>query len=74
MADNVRPSTRTSSNAGDPNDRYSRMANYASGIGITAILVGLASVALKRRFGNQIVINISWALFIAMLLHAPSWL
>lgn len=52
----------------------SRMANYASGIGITAILVGLASASLKRRFGNQIVINISWALFIAMLLHAPSWL
>ena len=52
----------------------SRMANYASGIGITAILVGLASSALKRRFGNQVVITMSWALFIAMLLHAPSWI
>ena len=52
----------------------SRMANYYSGIGIAAILVGLASAALKRRFGNQVVISISWALFIAMLLHAPSWM
>jgi len=52
----------------------SRQANYASGIGITAILAGLASAALKRRFGNQIIIKLSWALFIAMLLHAPSWI
>lgn len=49
----------------------SRMANYASGIGVTAILVGLAAAALKRRFGNRVAISTSWSLFVAMLLHAP---
>jgi len=50
-----------------------KMASYASGIGVTAILTGLAAAALKRRFGSKVIIRVTWALFIAMLLHAPFW-
>ena len=50
------------------------MANYISGVGVIAILAGLAAAALKRRIGDSITIRMSWALFAAMLLHAPFWL
>lgn len=50
------------------------MANYVSGIGVTAILAGLAAAALKRRFGAEIIVRVSWALFVAMLMHAPFWI
>ncbi len=50
-----------------------KMASYASGVGVAAILTGLAAAALKRRFGNEVIIRVTWALFVAMLLHAPFW-
>lgn len=50
------------------------MTNYASATGVAAILSGLAITALKRRFGNIIISGVSWALFVAMLLHAPLWM
>ena len=51
----------------------SKMANYFFGIGATAILLGLTMAALKRRISNSFPINIAWAFFVAMLLHAPFW-
>lgn len=51
-----------------------KMASYATATSITAILTGLAASALLRRYGNGIIMRVSWALFIAMLLHAPFWI
>ncbi|MEE9454557.1 MAG: O-antigen ligase family protein [Paracoccaceae bacterium] len=47
------------------------MANYYSGIGVVALLLGLAMAALRRRIGDRFLTNIAWAFFVAMLLHAP---
>jgi len=51
-----------------------KMSSYAIGTSVTAILAGLAAAAQKRRFGDKIIVSISWALFVAMLLHAPFWI
>lgn len=50
-----------------------KMANYFLGITATAILLGLAAAALRRRIGERFTTMVAWALFLAMLLHAPSW-
>lgn len=50
-----------------------KMANYYSGIGATALLLGLAMTALRRRIGDNFLVNIACAFFVAMLLHAPFW-
>lgn len=50
-----------------------KMANYFLGITTITILLGLAAAALKRRFGDKFTTLVAWALFLAMLLHAPSW-
>jgi len=51
-----------------------KMASYFLGIAFTAILLGLAAAALRRRIGDTFIAFVAWALFLAMLLHAPSWL
>ncbi|MCF6285108.1 MAG: O-antigen ligase family protein, partial [Candidatus Hydrogenedentes bacterium] len=51
-----------------------KMASYATGTSIAAILAGLAASALLRRYGDGIIMRVSWALFLAMLLHAPFWI
>jgi len=48
-----------------------KAATHVAGTGLLALSVGLASVALKERFGDQFSVSISWALFGAMLLHIP---
>ncbi|PCJ77000.1 MAG: hypothetical protein COA53_01980 [Rhodobacteraceae bacterium] len=51
-----------------------KMASYATGTSIAAILTGLAASALLRRYGDGILMRVSWALFLAMLLQAPFWI
>lgn len=51
----------------------SSLANYYLGLGTTAILLGLAIAALRRQAGTSFATKLSWALFVAMLLHAPFW-
>lgn len=39
--------------------------------GIVALIAGIAAAAIKVKYGNRAIIGFSWALFGAMILHAP---